>query len=177
MYVCIVITDSKSKDQPGEVSQSCSWSAAQGKLIFYCPRTCLRIRSRETGSAVLSRVSLLILHTQAGSSAYSRDSSRVPRQRPFNYIKPPYAIGSVPSFSSQSRVYCVSPEFIGSVPSLSCKFRVYRATQMRTDSVRCRESAGTRPVNLKVIPNECCLDRGHHGPINIYLSFPHPLLV
>ena len=35
------------------------------------------------------------LHTQAESGAYLRDSSRVPRWRPF--MKPPYAIGSVPS--------------------------------------------------------------------------------
>ena len=26
----------------------------------------------------------------------------------------------------------------------------------------CRESAGTGPVNLKVVPNECCLGGGHH---------------
>ena len=39
---------------------SCSWSAEQGKLIFPCPRACLRIWSRETGSAVPPRVSLLI---------------------------------------------------------------------------------------------------------------------
>ena len=58
------------------------------------------------------------LHTQAESGAYLRDSSRVPRQRPF--MKPPYAIGS----------------------------RVYRVTQLRTDGVNCRESAGTAPVNL-----------------------------
>ena len=37
------------------------------------------------------------LHTQAESGAYLRDSSRVPRRRPF--IKPPYAIRSVPSLS------------------------------------------------------------------------------
>ena len=35
------------------------------------------------------------LHTHAESGAYLRDSSRVPRRRPF--MKPPYAIGSVPS--------------------------------------------------------------------------------
>ena len=32
----------------------------QGKLIFLCPRACLRLWSREMGSAVPSRVSLLI---------------------------------------------------------------------------------------------------------------------
>ena len=52
----------------------------------------------------------------------------------------------------------------------------YRVTQMRTDGVHCRESAGTGPVNLKEVPNECCLGR---SPIPIYirLSFPHPVLV
>ena len=37
--------------------------------------------------------------------------------------------------------------------------RVYRVTQLRTDGVHCRESAGTGPVNLKVVSNECCLGR------------------
>ena len=45
--------------------------------------------------------------------------------------------------------------------------RVYRVTQLRTDGVHCGESVGTGPVNLKVV----------HGPINIRLSFLHPLLV
>ena len=67
-----------------------------------CPLACLRIWSSETGSAVPSRISLLILHTQAESGAYLRDSSRVPRRRPFIYIKPPYAIGSVPSLSGHA---------------------------------------------------------------------------
>ena len=99
-----------------------------------CPRTCLRIWSRETGSAVPSRVSLLFLHTQAESGAYLQDSSQVPRRRPFIDInRHTYAI------MGQSRVY--------------------RVTQLRTDGVHCRESAGTGPVNLKVVPNECCLGR------------------
>ena len=37
--------------------------------------------------------------------------------------------------------------------------RVFRVTQLRTDGVHYRESAGTEPVNLKVVPNECCLGR------------------
>ena len=41
-------------------------------MNFRCPRSRLRIRSRETGSAVPSRVSPLILHAQAESGAYSR---------------------------------------------------------------------------------------------------------
>ena len=42
-------------------------------------------------------------HTQAESGAYLRDSSRVSRRRPF--IKPPYAIGSVPSLPGQAIAY------------------------------------------------------------------------
>ena len=45
------------------------------------------------------------LHTPAESGAYLRDSSRVPRRRPFIYFKPPYAIGSVPSLSGHAVAY------------------------------------------------------------------------
>ena len=41
--------------------------------------------------------------TQAESGAYLRDSSRVLRRRPF--MKPPYAIGSVPSLSGHAIAY------------------------------------------------------------------------
>ena len=54
--------------------------------VFPCPRSRLRIWFHETGSAIPSRVSLLIFHTQAESGAYSRDSSRFPRRCPFIYI-------------------------------------------------------------------------------------------
>ena len=40
--------------------QSCSWSAEQGKYFFPWSRSRLRIWSREAGSAIPSRVSLLI---------------------------------------------------------------------------------------------------------------------
>ena len=43
------------------------------------------------------------LHTQAESSAYLRDSSRVPRRRPD--MKPPHAIGLVPSLSGHAITY------------------------------------------------------------------------
>ena len=43
------------------------------------------------------------LHTQAESGVYLRDSSRVPRRRPF--MKTPYAIGSVPSLSGHAIAY------------------------------------------------------------------------
>ena len=43
------------------------------------------------------------LHTQAESGAYLRNSSRVPRRRPF--MKPPYAIRPVPSLSGYVIAY------------------------------------------------------------------------
>ena len=43
------------------------------------------------------------LHTQAEFGAYLQDFSRVPRRRPF--MKPPYAIGSVPSLSGHTIAY------------------------------------------------------------------------
>ena len=45
------------------------------------------------------------LHTQAESGAYLRDSSRVPLRRPFIYLNPPYAIGSVPSLLGHAIAY------------------------------------------------------------------------
>ena len=71
------------------------------------------------------------LHTQAESGAYLlRDSSRVPRRRSF--IIPPYAIGSVPGLSGHAIAY-------------------------RWRSLP--RAAGTGPVILKVVPNECCLGK------------------
>ena len=52
---------------------------------------------------VPSRVSLLISILEAESGAYLWDSSRVPRRRPS--MKPPYAIGSVPSLSGHAIAY------------------------------------------------------------------------
>ena len=72
------------------------------------------------------------LHAQAESDAYLRDSSRVPRRRPYICLNP-----HTPPGQSQ----------------------VYRVTLLRTDGVHCRESGGAGPVNLKEVPYGCCLDR------------------
>ena len=66
---------------------------------FPCPRSRLGIWYRETDLAVPSRVSLLILHTQAESGAYSRDCSRCRRRRPYIFTATHHG---------------VSPGFIGS---------------------------------------------------------------
>ena len=62
----------------------------RGKLnskndIFFCPRSLLRVWSRETGPAVPARVGSLIRHTRDKSGAYSRDFSRFLRRRPLSY--------------------------------------------------------------------------------------------
>ena len=59
MYVCMAITYIKSMDQPGKVANPARGQLNRGKILP-CPRACLRIWSRETDSAVPSRVSLLI---------------------------------------------------------------------------------------------------------------------
>ena len=107
-----------------------SRSAEQGKTIFPCPRSRLRIWSRETDSAVPSRVSLLISILRV------------------NLV---LTYGIPPEFRGGARL------FIKNRHTPSGQSRVYRVTQLRTDGARCRESAGTGPVNLKVVPNECCL--------------------
>ena len=53
--------------------------------------------------------------------------------------------------------------------SASSQCQVFRVTQLRTEGVHSRESAGTGPVVLKVAP----VTNGYHrGPINVRLSFP-----
>ena len=93
--------------------------------MFPCPGARLRIWSRETDSAVPSRVSLLISILR------------------LNLVL----------------TYGIPPDFRGGVHTPSGQSRVYRVTQLRTDGVHCRKPAGTGPVNLKVVPNECCLGR------------------
>ena len=116
-------------DQPGKVA-----NPARGQLNTenLRPRSRPRIWSRETGSAVPSRVSLVI------------STLRV------NLVL----------------TYRIPPEFRGGVHlfilnrhTASGQSRVYRVTQLRTDGFHCLESADTGPVNLNVVPNECCLGR------------------
>ena len=134
LYVCMYgNTYSKDMDQPDKVA-----SPGRGQLNGkneYFPvrvRSCLRIWSRETGSAVPSRVSLLI--------------SILGLNLVISY-------GISPEFSGGGHLFLYNRH------TSSGQSRVYRVTQLRTDGVHCRESAGTGPVNLKVVPNECCLGR------------------
>ena len=80
------------------------------------------------------------------------------------YGIPPEFRGGVHFFILTAIRHRVSPEFIESL------------TQLRTDGVHCRESAGTGPVNLNVVPVRGAALAGHHGPINMRLSFPTPTI-
>ena len=89
------------------------------------------------------------LHTQAESGAYLRDSSRFPRRRPFIYLNRHTPLG---------------------------QSRVYRVTQLRTDGLHCRESAGTGPVVLKVVAvTGAAILQVTMDQLMCASLFPHPL--
>ena len=76
------------------------------------------------------------------------------------------ARGQLKNRKMNTSLSAIPPEFRGGVHLFiqnrrtpSGQSRGYRVTQLRTGGVHYRESAGTGPVNLKVVPNECCLDR------------------
>ena len=90
----MVITYSKSKDRPGKVANSARGQLNREIIIFPCPRSRLRIWSRETGSAIPSRVSLLIsiLKLNLVLTYYG-----IPPDFRVIYLNRHYAIGSVSS--------------------------------------------------------------------------------
>ena len=105
--------------------------------MLSCPRSRLRTWSRETGSAVPSRVSLLIFILR------------------LNLV---LTYGIPHEFRDGVHL------FILNRPAPSGQSRVYWVTQLRTDGVRCRESAGTGPVNLlrsseRVLPWQVTMDQ------------------
>ena len=118
-------------DQPGKVANLARGQLNRENNIPLSPCVPENLVSRDGFSRPVPRQPAH-LHTQAESGVYLRDSSRVPRRRPFIYLN-----RHTPSGQS----------------------RVYRVTQLRTDDVHCRESAGTGLVNLKVVPNGYCLGR------------------
>ena len=136
----------QSTDQPGKVANPARGQLNREKMIFLCPRSCLRIWSRETGSAVPSRASLLILHTQTKYDAYPRD--------------PPEFRGGVHLFIYTAIRHRVS------LPSLSGPASAYRWRSLP----RVRPHRASSPQGSST--NGCCLFAGHHGPNNVHLSFP-----
>ena len=103
MYACMYgHAYGKGMDQPGKVA-----NPARGQLNReneYFPLAPENLVSRDGFGSPVPRQPAH-LHTQAESGVYSRDSSRVPRRRPFIYLKPSYAIGLVPSLSGHAIAY------------------------------------------------------------------------
>ena len=106
MYVCMYVCMYghhiyQSMDQAGKVA-----NPARGHLrkiyIPLSPCVLESLVSRDGFNRPVPRQPAH-LHTQAESGAYLRDSPRVPRRHPF--MKPPYAIGSVPSLSGHAIAY------------------------------------------------------------------------
>ena len=89
-------------DQPGKVANPARGQLNRENNILLSPCAPENLVSRDGFSRPVPRQPAH-LHTQAESGAYLRDSSRVPRRRPF--MKPPYAIGSVPSLSGHAIAY------------------------------------------------------------------------
>ena len=116
-------------DRPGKVANSARGQLNRENVFFLFAFTPENLVSRDVFGRPVPRQPAH-LYTRAESGAYVRDSSRVPWRHPFIYLKPT---------SGQSRVN--------------------RVTQLRTYGVHYRESAGTGPVNLGVIPNESYLGR------------------
>ena len=124
------------KGSTGYGYQSCAWSAEQAKLIFPCSRSRLTILSRETGSAVPSRCSLLISILR---------------------LKLVSTYGIPPEFRASVHFYL-------NRHTPSGQSGADRVTHLRADGVHGRESAGTGPVNLKsiskrVLPLQVTMDQ------------------
>ena len=99
-------TYSKSMDQPGKAANPPHGQLNRRKIIFPCPRSRLRIWSRETGSAVPSRVSLLISILRINLiwcllTGFLPSSAAVS----IYLFKPPNDIGSVLSVSGHAFAY------------------------------------------------------------------------
>ena len=88
-------------DQPGKVANPARGQLSRENHIPLSPCVPEDLVSRDGFSRPVP-CQPAHLHTQAESGAYLRDSSRVPRRRPF--MKPPYAIGSVPSLSGHHAI-------------------------------------------------------------------------
>ena len=89
-------------DQPGKVANPGRGQLNRENNIPLSPCVPESLVSRDGFSRPVPRQPAH-LHTQAASGAYLRDSSRVPRRR--LSMKPPYAIGSVPSLSGHAIAY------------------------------------------------------------------------
>ena len=114
MYLCMVITYSKNKDTPGKVVSPPRGQLHRENYISLSAFAPENLVSRDGFGSPIPRQPAHV-HTQTEYGAYSRDSSQIPRRRPFILLKPPYAIGSVPCLCIGSR-NCVPMAFTAESP-------------------------------------------------------------
>ena len=133
-------------DQPGKVANPDRGQLNRENNIPLSPCVPENLVSRDGFSRPVPRQPAH-LHTQAESGAHLRDSSRVPRRRPFT--KPPYAIGSV---RRQKPPYA-----IGSVPSLSGRAIAYRWRSL--PRVRRHRASKPQGSSERVLPWQVTMDQ------------------
>ena len=101
IYICTCMVSTSSRvwiNRVRKITNPARDQLGQEKWILSCLRSHLRIWSRKTSSAVPSRVSPLILHTQTKFGAYLRDYSRASHDDGVHTYRLPSstAVGSVP---------------------------------------------------------------------------------
>ena len=144
----VLHTYSKSMDQPGKVVNPACAQLNRENKYFVSAFAPENLVSRDGFGNPVPRQPAH-LRTLAESGAYLRDP---------------------PEFRDDVHL------FILNCHTPSGQSRVYRVTRLRTDGVHCRESYGTGPVNLKVVPNECCC-LGRSPWTNSYAPlFPTPTI-
>ena len=114
----MAITYSKGKDQTKKVANPARGQLNRDIVFYLSPFAPENLVSRDGFGSPVPRQPPR-LHTQAEPGAYLRDSSRVPRRRPFIYLN-----RHTPSGQS----------------------RVYRVTQLRTDGVHGTEPVNLKAV-------------------------------
>ena len=140
--------------------QSCSRSAEQGvsSLSSFAPENLV---SRDGfGSSVPRQPAHL--HTQTDSAYGISLSPFAPENLASrNGSAIPSRVSLLISILRLNLVltYGIPLQFRGGAYRFILTAKHHRVTQLRTDGVHCRGSAGTGPVNLKVVPNGCCLGR------------------
>ena len=148
----MVIAYSKSKDQPGKVANPAQWPAEQGKLVFPCPRSRLRILSREMATADPSRVSLLISILRLNLVLTFTGFLPIFAAESIYLDKPPYVIGLVSSSSGRAM----------RIDGVHWRVRRHRASKPQGSS---KPPVRMHPWHVTI------------GPINTRLSYSHPLLL
>ena len=136
--------------------QSCSWPAGKKKGMFPCPRSRLRIWSRETGSAVPSRVGPLIPQTRLNIGAYSGVPLLPPAFHNIDYDDD-YDNGVHPYRQ---------PPFIGPRKHVPMAFAAKSPPRHRAGSPQGSSSN-----------NGCCLFRKPEGRTFVRPSFPKPTTI